>query len=598
MTRTLRPAALGFVLGFVVALAGACGGTKTCDPGTCASGCCDENGTCQSGSDVSACGTGGASCTACAPGQQCNAGICTTPGGDGGSDGGSGSDYLTWCDELAAATCSRAIRCDQVSASLESSCRAVFKQRCEKDARNYAKGYRTFDSAKAAQCLATAQDAGCTGEIELPCTDVLKPNSGAGQSCLANEDCKDTGTGCGGLGCEKTCTHFGGLYEPCREIGCDPGLYCDETKEPDLCVPKKGPGSACSSPSQCASGTHCDGTTHTCLPNPGAGELCQGESCAVGTYCDFNTSTCRPQVPVGGECTFNSCVDQAFCDFSTSPATCVARRGVGGACVIEDNCQIGLACRQGTCQPRVREGESCQGPSDCENGTSCDSITRTCLRLRIDAAPGESCTDDFVLCEYGSRCVGAEENPDGGVGTLGTCQLRQVGDPCTDHYECPDESFCSKTEGRSQGVCVAATIGSACSTSNQCPPTAYCQRGSGAVEGSCQPRLAMGASCDPNQQDVCLSPTVCRNGACLPLGEPGEACSDLGTCKFFTECIGGTCQPVGLLGQPCWIFGVCFEGTCDDATATCVAPKNAGDACGDDEECASGVCDGTCQACN
>ena len=82
--RTLSLFAVGLALGMQLA----CGSAKTCTAATCADGCCDDTGTCQPGTQPTACGAkGGFACTACALGQQCNAGLCATSSG-GGTGGG------------------------------------------------------------------------------------------------------------------------------------------------------------------------------------------------------------------------------------------------------------------------------------------------------------------------------------------------------------------------------------------------------------------------------------------------------------------------------------------------------------------------------
>lgn len=71
------------------------GCAPACGPSTC-DGCCDTNDVCRS-MTADACGQGGGACTACAPLQQCIAGVCGfqsfggTYAGTGGSGGNAGS---------------------------------------------------------------------------------------------------------------------------------------------------------------------------------------------------------------------------------------------------------------------------------------------------------------------------------------------------------------------------------------------------------------------------------------------------------------------------------------------------------------------------
>lgn len=84
----LRWVLLGAVLGLTVALVPSC--TKKCGPDTCAGGCCNAKSECVTAASVTACGTNGATCSTCNDGDECTAGVCTTPVVvvDGGEDAG------------------------------------------------------------------------------------------------------------------------------------------------------------------------------------------------------------------------------------------------------------------------------------------------------------------------------------------------------------------------------------------------------------------------------------------------------------------------------------------------------------------------------
>lgn len=83
-----KAAALGFVVGLVVSVAGCGGPQPKCLPSNC-NGCCDKTGTCVLGGSPSACGLRGAICTTCVIGQVCVSGFCQGGGGGiGGGDGG------------------------------------------------------------------------------------------------------------------------------------------------------------------------------------------------------------------------------------------------------------------------------------------------------------------------------------------------------------------------------------------------------------------------------------------------------------------------------------------------------------------------------
>ncbi len=82
---------LGMAVGLVASLAPSCGPTAACGPGTCY-GCCDAAGECVGGITQDSCGGNGVACVACAAGQVCVTGACSTPlsndGVDAGADAG------------------------------------------------------------------------------------------------------------------------------------------------------------------------------------------------------------------------------------------------------------------------------------------------------------------------------------------------------------------------------------------------------------------------------------------------------------------------------------------------------------------------------
>src|SRR5438105_15872439 len=96
MNVNFKVLALGAVLGFAVAVAPACGGSK-CDASNCKNGCCDPatNKCISPGNTNTQCGNAGAACVNCgakSPVQVCGASFTcvagTGTGGGGGSTGG------------------------------------------------------------------------------------------------------------------------------------------------------------------------------------------------------------------------------------------------------------------------------------------------------------------------------------------------------------------------------------------------------------------------------------------------------------------------------------------------------------------------------
>lgn len=600
-----------------------CSCGQKCGPGTCA-GCCDSAGTCQAGALANACGANGTSCTVCAPTQTCSGGFCTgggtgggSGGGAGGGGGGGGVGTLTFdqfCSQFSDAYCSLLVTCKVVDPAGKADCITYFTRFvCDSSRPSVNKGYQSFDGNAGSACVASMQSASCntgTGPGDA-CNSVMAGASGQGQGCYSRSDCKDTLT-CSGTGCSKSCKSSGGLNEPCNYGFCDTGYWCD--KATDTCRAPQGPGGSCSTSwgYECdGKVAYCDTTQKLCVALPGNGQPCRSSGypeCNSTSYCDYAATpdTCRSRLSVGQQCSSTyQCVDTAFCDYSQSPWSCQPRRASGGNCTSSDQCQSGLRCQSNLCTPLAPEGQRCASGSDCQTSLSCDDVLRTCQTFAgVDA--GASCTDDTRYCRGGDyNCKGAAVNPDGGVGTVGTCALKALNDPCTSHYDCPDQSFCNAGVGGS-GTCQAAVSGSPCSSSTNCPANHYC-----ATSKLCSPLIAQGQPCDPRNYQSCQSPTQCKtvqaDGGSV-CGEPGGAnssCLTTGSsqCKFPYECVSGLCTSVGHSGERCAQQGFCISGACSGRNAdagipgTCGPYFTDGQTCRDSYECASLRCElRTCQA--
>jgi hypothetical protein len=133
----------------------------------------------------------------------------------------------------------------------------------------------------------------------------------------------------------------------CWMSGCEAGFFCDDT---DTCRPATLPlGAPCGIvdghfvDNECQPGTVCGslewpqggggpGTMSTCLPLPGAGELCIGVKCAEGLFCAEQTTDSTGVVP----------------------KRCEPLRAEGEPCsnnyIFHIDCALGLECRGDVCE--------------------------------------------------------------------------------------------------------------------------------------------------------------------------------------------------------------------------------------------------------
>ncbi len=617
--------ALGFCL--VVVSDSTCVPTKKCGPGAC-SGCCDTAGNCQVGVLSSACGANGQTCAVCAATQTCTGGFCNGGGSGGGSGGGGGGfgggggggggntgpAFEQFCQSFGASYCDSLIACKMAEASARPDCLQVIDRYfCSSMRPSITKGYSSFDSSMGSACLNGIQGASTTCDwnvISTTCGTLVTPRAGDGQPCYSSTDCSVSGQSCGGAGCGKTCQASGGLGKPCSG-SCDTGLWCDPGS--NTCKAPQGPGGTCNSPysSECNSATYCEtATTHTCLPLPSAGQTCltsySTTPCAPGTFCDYAASpdTCTTRFAVGTSCSSNSsgCVETAFCDYSSYPSLCVAKKGAGGSCTY-DQCASGLYCMNSVCTALGAAGASCQGYSGCQSQFSCDQVSRTCQTYVYNLNAGSACTGSTQNCSYSTHCKGAKENPDGGIGMVGTCAVPALYDACTGSaYECPTHAYCGDA-----GVCLGATTNNHCTYPSECLEGYTCNSFS-----QCAAYIALGQPCLTSTAP-CTPPNVCRpssvgsaTGTCSELGGTGISCSTSGSsgtgCKIFFDCSTSTstCVASGRSGQPCMSYGQCYLGACSGADGgspgTCGPPRAAGQPCTSYMYECAGVCDGTtCQ---
>ena len=246
--------------------------------------------------------------------------------------------------------------------------------------------------------------------------------------------------------------------------------------------------------------------------------------------------------------------------------------------------QIKLAVDQGRIAYDAEQAETCLATLDTElAGARCaanfDADVPACDKVFVGkVSAGGSCAID-AECASDLYCEPVSSQACGG-----RCQaLSKSGQGCgANAAPCEDDTSCLIQEGSSTGMCVAdhsVANGAYCNADEQCDPNSIC------VNNSCQAkqdaRIALeGETCELDLDVVC---------------KPGLVCTELNL--LFGN---GTCKPPGGQGAPCYLFTECAAGfTCEDATVinrgSCVPVRAEGEACNEDIDCASFVCDeGTC----
>lgn len=234
---------------------------------------------------------------------------------------------------------------------------------------------KCLDEYGAQSCDTTDQD----GRTFADCSNVVSGTVGSGGTCAINAECK-SGTcnvpTCSMACCQGTCMGDakpapGGPGTMCTSsTQCSTGNYCDFTAM--TCAALKTAGSTCQSTTECAYGLGCAGSTmRTCKALPKLGEACPDAVCRdAGQYCDATSSTCMKVGLSGASCTTalacssyypcdttamkctkgptsgqacttsQRCFDaDTFCDTSAASPTCVMLRADGGACMSNSQCE-------------------------------------------------------------------------------------------------------------------------------------------------------------------------------------------------------------------------------------------------------------------
>lgn len=218
-----------------------------------------------------------------------------------------------------------------------------------------------------------------------------------------------------------------GTSVPCKDDdGCVTGRCSAQEGECGVCEPL--PEGQCRTSYDCALTQAC--VNEVCVPLAATGAACTSfEECASGRC---TSSICIDVVQEGGSCTTSiDCSGYMGC----REGQCALPASPGAACESGawGRCQLGYACKEGTCQEvgyeNVPIGGLCATSASCVVGAMCSSLS-------ICEATGNECASD-THCPDGHYCT-----------TL--CQPKsELGEPCDSDRECksahcPDTKTCTE----------------------------------------------------------------------------------------------------------------------------------------------------------
>jgi hypothetical protein len=339
----------------------------------------------------------------------------------------------------------------------------------------------------------------------------------------------------------------GGEGEAAQSMTCQPiGQYCGfsldcawyERCEDQHCV-AIAEGSPCNTDVDCGNAEYCD--NGTCKNMSVVDYDCSDSRtiCAPGSECywvgfhggeNSESLQCIPDTGTTGYCDSGviPCASDYYCptDPDAYGATCVARGGLGEACVDEEarSCLPGLSCNFSKCQP-----------ADAPEGTSCEALVSawtTALDRQYDVRYPRPCAEG-LFCDpvaFNGRWVGVctPQKPVGG--SCGPSELIEG-----EKYQCL-RGFCDN-----ELKCAAPFLGSPCGYPDVCPAGTTCGRQGLTKEDKCVAVLRLGQTCGTAIVGICEPGTVCdahgdTAGVCRAIVDEGEGCSDA-RCGDGTVCV-------------------------------------------------------------
>ncbi|MCB9614361.1 MAG: matrixin family metalloprotease [Sandaracinus sp.] len=279
-----------------------------------------------------------------------------------------------------------------------------------------------------------------------------------------------------------------------------------------------------------------------------------------------------------------------------SNGICTLYPGSGSTDCTTTGCPSGQECVSGSCQAVTGDGSLC---SPCADSSECGGANDFCLMYPTGGAYcGVACTG-AADCGTGYQCVS--------VGGTGQCVGVVGGSPScsgTTSTGCRSDSECSATQrcNTSTGACEArptggAELGQPCESNEACNSGLCATTAAGSVcsqscDGFNTASCPSGFYCDGEAAGVCGT-GLCLAGVAgaAPLGASCTADTDCATLMCDGSVCATPCRPDASVSS-CAMGFVCRPGSAPGCGA-CRSEADLGqpgDACGSNDDCASGLC--------
>ncbi len=387
-----------------------------------------------------------------------------------------------------------------------------------------------------------------------------------GESCTATEICR--GVQCVSGNCADTCQN---------DAQCAAGSYCDDA---GACVPALSNAEPCARATQCSSltcnadgrcgdpdGTACS-VAATCRGGACASSVCgtacsTDSECASGSYCD--SGACVPALANG-----NTCTRATQCASGLCPGDGMCGLADGAACGLASECRSAICGASGAC------GTSCGSDAECTTGHYCDG--GQCQPSAANGAmPGGA------ACDRGAQCISGVCSSDGACGAANGAPCGSAGVCRSDVCDGQDSS-CGYVNG--DGPCTGSNAAEVC-RSQVCDQGACgyqnthgpCSSGEQCLSAKCDSTLQQCVEC--RQDAECASGFFCEadTGICAQRRVNGMPCAR------DAQCVVDVCdadQHCGLNdGESCakpnqCRSGFCGQGSCGMNAADAGAPDAGG----------------------
>lgn len=245
---------------------------------------------------------------------------------------------------------------------------------------------------------------------------------------------------------------------------------------------------------------------------------------------------------------------------------CATPVALGGACLGEDECAVGLRCLAGRCAPLARPGEACNGLNECVDGHAChttyaqvtECMATTCSEAGRDTGNCRTTRGTGRPCDAAMMCRPLEVCAVTDTGARGTCRpIPTEGQSCDNFngFDCAPGLICELTTK----VCRPPRLGGPCGAggidlSQSCGPSLGCD---GRTDGTnvCVARVAEGRPCNTESCQPGLHCSV-SSRVCERDQREGSSCSAGNECGVTLgrriDCVAGRCVATDRAGAVCW----------------------------------------------